>query len=81
VDEQHGNNTLCVHGHPWSPGQRQREDGDLPTMLGGVLVAILSKGLHLAEHTLEFVDLQYELNDVVNFDDDHVRTPMRKFTL
>ena len=50
-----------------SLGNGQREDGDLPAMLRSVLIALLSDGLYLAQQALEFVDLQYKLNDVVNF--------------
>ena len=47
-------------------GERGGQHGDLPAVLGGVLVAVEANGTHLARHSLELVQLEDEVDDLLH---------------
>ncbi len=62
VDEEHGYNLVNIDGR-WSIGRkRNSEHGDLPTVLGGVLVPVEPQGPDLARHGLEPIQFKDEVD-------------------
>ena len=66
VDEQHHDHPVDVDGRRGIARQRGRQQRDLPTVLGRVLIPLQPERAGLARYALELVDLQNEVNDLLH---------------
>lgn len=67
MDQKHSDDAIDIDGLACGLHQREREQSDLPAMLGRVFIAVEAAGTNLPRYRFQLVQFQDKVDNLLNF--------------